>query len=551
MVYCPIFRISGSIIKPSRETLLDYCSYCLIVIALIGAARIWIGGSGMTQDCPLNNASRSDAFVKNNLSNRSEESNVGVISDVQNKSSIPISDDLVSLYESMMAEGSSQIKMDGEKVDAEEPSVKCAKYYQSVFAYILLVESSILLFSGLIWTKIPRVSQSIDKFSKVLNACGKSSWSKKALSIISSRGPNGDVSQSLHSIISSESPTHNVRSFLDHLFHPDNDYKSKSNARHLYEKVVIFCEQYSQSTTVWSTYIVKSLVQFLLWLIIFNINLVLFVILEFYIVCPEDNLKFCDHDTFLRIIWFMGQTVLLIYAVFNCKTLMWINEKSVVKRNLCCCCRCFSNYRMSYADDYVQQRMTCKPYRFADNPHVYNDAALLLHLLEEAHPKRIPPFVVFMFPEWKEKLTSFSTPAIASDVSSVSTMQMISGRPSVTVSIIDIATPSEKQRKRNPSGKRKAQVTFSVSDEEQTNTDNFQRKNLDNWSTTPTRPKEFVQQPSVELHFVDKESCSADDKTGLLHESSSSENIEHYVSHQDDSNHESDVSETGLLIKNA
>lgn len=62
----------------------------------------------------------------------------------------------------------------------------------------------------------------------------------------------------------------------------------------------IFCELYSQSTAVWSTYIVKSFMQLLLWLIIFNINLALFVILEFYIVCSEDNPKLCEHDTFLR-----------------------------------------------------------------------------------------------------------------------------------------------------------------------------------------------------------------------------------------------------------
>lgn len=136
MVYCPLFRISGSIIKPSRETLLDYCSYCLLVIALIGAARIWIGGSIMTQDCPRNNAPQNLSYVENNLTNKGSDADFNF--DVQNESFQSLSGDLEISRE----------------LNAGEQNMKCAKYYQSVFAYVLLVESSILLFSGLIWTKV-------------------------------------------------------------------------------------------------------------------------------------------------------------------------------------------------------------------------------------------------------------------------------------------------------------------------------------------------------------------------------------------------------------
>lgn len=45
------FRTSGSYIKPNRETLLDYLSYALIIISIVGITRVLIGSHELTQGC--------------------------------------------------------------------------------------------------------------------------------------------------------------------------------------------------------------------------------------------------------------------------------------------------------------------------------------------------------------------------------------------------------------------------------------------------------------------------------------------------------------------
>lgn len=108
----------------------------------------------------------------------------------------------------------------------------------------------------------------------------------------------------------------------------------------------------------------------------------------------------------------MSEFMLVIYAVFNCKTLKWINEHSTVNRNPCCstlryklivvqlivrilsrndwpaCCRAAANFlsrlvtwkssynfhmkphfcRCIYDHTYLQESddplLTCRPYRY-------------------------------------------------------------------------------------------------------------------------------------------------------------------------------------------
>lgn len=67
-----------------------------------------------------------------------------------------------------------------------------------------MISHSFITLTCFFTLQLPKVSQAVDKFTEVLKACGKSGWSKRALSIIHDQGPTGDISQSLHSIISSE-----------------------------------------------------------------------------------------------------------------------------------------------------------------------------------------------------------------------------------------------------------------------------------------------------------------------------------------------------------
>lgn len=432
-MHCSDFKkLSFSIIKPTRESFLDYCSYFLIVIALTGVARVWIGGSKMRISCPI--------IVENGDNDFAIE--------VHSSLSLPYEKVRLKEENSQLSSGEGEtnqlLSLDDKDLKNlnvsknTEPIHECAKYYQTTFAYILLIESTLLFFSGLVWDKVPKVTHTLKRFAEIVKECQESDWVKKALNVITDKGQVSDVSQSLYSVISNENASYDIKSLLDTLFHPNRDYQAKAKARHLYEKVQTFCESHSARTNIWSTYIIKSLLQFIIWIIIFNINLVLFVVLEFYYICPEDSAIPCDHDTFLRIIWFMGQTIILIYGVFNCKTLRWINEKSIVRRRSTCnIFSCFRTHRTLYTSDDTPL-LTCRAFRFSDNPPVFNDVALLLHLFEESRPKILPYFVVFMFPEWKEKLTSFANPVQMSEMPIRSSMQMLSGRPPPIIEITDI-----------------------------------------------------------------------------------------------------------------
>ncbi|XP_039261778.2 uncharacterized protein LOC120337934 [Styela clava] len=461
-----INKIFASIIKPTREGFLDYCSYFIIVIALIGVARVWIGGSTMRINCPQELFEKSDQFPKE----------FGTL--VYTSRPSPLQSDLEENEELLSGNGKFNeftspdnvgVNKLNESLNESGSIVQCAKYYQTVFAYILLVESTILLFSGLIWDKVPKVTHTLKRFTEIVEECQASDWVKNALNIITDKRQSSDISQSLYSVISSENTIYDMKSLLDTLFHPNGDYKAKAKARHLYEKVQTFCESHSVQTNIWNTYIIKSLLQFILWITIFNINLVLFVTLEFYYICPEDSIVPCDHDTFLRIIWFMGQTVILIYGVFNCKTLKWINEKSIVRRRSCCnISSCLRRHRTLYTSDDTPL-LTCRAFRFSDNPPVFNDVAILLHLFEEACPKILPYFVVFMFPEWKEKLTSFANPVQMSEMPLRSSMQMLSGRPPPIIEITDIPLLPEIEENNRPDVLKKKEkqpsVTFFIESE--------------------------------------------------------------------------------------
>ena len=131
------FKITASMIKPTREALLDYVSYMLVILSIIAVARVIIGSSDLHEDC-IN----SGLFaLESNYSLDSARKSLTV----STKSSYAEIEIPVNV---LVTEGNSKFNQITKSV------FRCTKFFQSYFAYILAVESVILLLVGILWVKV-------------------------------------------------------------------------------------------------------------------------------------------------------------------------------------------------------------------------------------------------------------------------------------------------------------------------------------------------------------------------------------------------------------
>ena len=125
------FKITASIIKPTRETLLDYSAYLLLTLSIIAIARVIIGQTELKQLCYKNetNVEEIVMVLPPNIKSKSNSFH----------ESIPFSKLNVS----------EQIVINDNQF--------CTKYYQAFFPYVLFVESMLLLMVGILWVKVSRI----------------------------------------------------------------------------------------------------------------------------------------------------------------------------------------------------------------------------------------------------------------------------------------------------------------------------------------------------------------------------------------------------------
>ncbi|XP_078491113.1 uncharacterized protein LOC100185148 [Ciona intestinalis] len=430
------FKTTASLIKPTREALLDYCAYILLVVALIGTARIIIGRSELQQLCsrktviqgntsqPLTNKlnkTGDDVLTKPNLDEETQfilQSNLKVH---------PVKDLKV-------ADDKDEISADKHKQDSNSSVLYfCLKHYQAYLPYFLLTESVVLLLIGILWVKMPSVQLLIKEFASILHECRQSTWYVSVADVMQSES-SIPVTQSLFTLMKSDAVNMEMILLLETLFRPNSAYLNKSQARRLYERVQKFCIENENSVALLNSYISKSIAQFIAWMLFFFINMVLFVKFEFYSTCGWSEV--CEHDTFLRIIWYMAQLLVLVYGIFNCSALKWINDKAVYinrprrygmkrcpifphpttmiviigcNKNLTFmfCCRHFLCC-VDVNDDLSKKRkfVKCRPFKVGEGQTVvHNDIALLLHLASSSNHKTITYFTIFLFDQWKEKFS--------------------------------------------------------------------------------------------------------------------------------------------------
>ena len=356
-----VFKTTASVIKPTRETMLDYSSYILLALSIIAFARVLIGSTELSHMCNQN-GSVIIANV-NNVSATSINSSWPLETEIDKDPVIMDNKDDISYH------------------DTKHYSY-CKKYFQAHFPYILGVESFALLLLGIFWVKMPKVNFIVSEFSKLLRECRKSNWFKNSATCLSSFSLMSDNME--------------AQNFLTTLFDAATSYNDRAEARCLYEKIQKFSHDHEHSQTLVSLYIRKTIVQLLLWLTSFVINMALFVNLEFYIGCSSLTML-CSHDTFLRIVWFLSQLLLLIYGVFNCVTLKWIHDNFTSSRNcswLYFLCACSKNSIAEF--QYF-------PYWLARGKAVHNDFALLLHLVSSCNRVTVSHVTIFLLDDWLEK----------------------------------------------------------------------------------------------------------------------------------------------------
>ncbi|XP_076802268.1 volume-regulated anion channel subunit LRRC8D-like [Clavelina lepadiformis] len=426
------FKITASLIKPTRETLLDYCAYILIIISVVGIARVWIGSEDIKNSCSSlgRNTSNSSLNWTLKLNEKSNVRHSGSASNVDTENFITASNNFQpNKSEEQEPHNESSKALDPKLYEgAEQRNVVqitypyCSKHYQAYFPYILLVESIILLFTGILWVKMPSVQSLVHQFSALLNESRKASWSKN-IPITSESTISSGFTYSLPTMFRQESIefTSQVHVLLEGLFQSETKYSDKSQARNIYEKIQKFCFENENSQSLWKFYIRKSMVQFIFWIIMFTINMILFVQFEFYIGC-ESTATFCSHDTFLRIIWFMAQVLVLMYGMFNCATLKWINEKSHSATTMCSMLKfvCGCSWHPDAPDNpegskQMPKDFKCIPFSIGHGQRALrNDMALLLHLVSSSNRNKVPYFTLFLCKEWKEKFLEPSSTTLQS-----------------------------------------------------------------------------------------------------------------------------------------
>nr|XP_002127699.1 volume-regulated anion channel subunit LRRC8B [Ciona intestinalis] len=400
------FKTTASLIKPTREALLDYCAYILLVIAIIGTTRIIIGRSELQQLCPRK------TFIQSNTSQplTHEFNKTGDIVltkpnlDKETRQFVLQSNLKVHLVKDLkVAEGEDDISVHKQKQDFNSSVLYfCLKHYQAYLPYFLLAESAVLLLIGILWVKMPSVQLLIKEFASILHECRQSTWYVSVADVLQSESTI-PVTQSLFTLMKSDAVNMEMILLLETLFRPNSAYLNKSQARRLYERVQKFCIENENSVVLLDSYISKSIVQLIAWMLFFFINMVLFVKFEFYSTCGWSEV--CEHDTFLRIIWYMAQLLVLVYGIFNCSALKWINDKAVYinrpRRNFLCC-------EDDNDDSSSKKRkfVKCRPFKVGqDQTVVHNDLALLLHLASSSNHKTITYFTIFLFDQWKEKFS--------------------------------------------------------------------------------------------------------------------------------------------------
>nr|CAB3263537.1 volume-regulated anion channel subunit LRRC8B [Phallusia mammillata] len=424
------FKITASLIKPTRESLLDYCSYVLIIIALISVARVIIGRDGLKQNCFDTN----DSSLHQNKTAVEIVTQMAVSSQNKDKEAFHMTSGLQPHFvgnkqiNSSATSKKNNSMLDVVPLPTTQTSVVCVKHFQAYFSYFVLVEAILLLLIGILWVKMPKVQSLINDFSKLCNDCQNTSWLSSAVDNFNLLAAPSN-SNPLYSILKSDSVNMEVEILLATLFQTHTTYQNKSEARRLYERVQKFCQENDSSTVLWQSYIKKSVYQFILWMIFFGLNMALFVKMEFYIGC-DPSAEFCDHDTFLRISWFMTQLIIIVYGIFNCITLKWINDKSTCSGSksamLSSVCGCFVYVNPLTKKDKIQG-FICLPFGVGkEQRHVHNDVALLFHLVSSSNGKKLPYFTIFLFNQWEEQFKqageSVQIPTIR-NVQSVSVLQ--------------------------------------------------------------------------------------------------------------------------------
>uniref|UniRef100_H2Z4M8 LRRC8 pannexin-like TM region domain-containing protein n=1 Tax=Ciona savignyi TaxID=51511 RepID=H2Z4M8_CIOSA len=330
------FKTTASLIKPTREALLDYCSYVLIVIALVGTARIIIGRKDLEQLCAGGNAIENKSIKEHNNYTRNasstsfaDQSKHGIDKGFKFESNLKVH---------ISNQISKTIDIEEDSTSMPTPKHYCLKHYQAYLPYFLLVESIVLLLIGVLWVKMPAVQQLVKQFANILHECRQSTWYISVADVL--RSPSTmPVTQSLFTLMKSDAVNMEIVLLLETLFRPESAYLNKSQARKLYEQVQKFCNETEKSTALLNSYMTKSLAQLISWMVFFFVNMVLFVKYEFYSGCNLSE-PFCDHDTFLRIIWFLAQLIVLVYGIFNCSALKWLNDKAVaidLSKRTCLC----------------------------------------------------------------------------------------------------------------------------------------------------------------------------------------------------------------------
>jgi len=156
------FKITASLIKPTREALLDYCSYILIILSIISIARVLIGKDDLRPDCYdiMNNfTDQHDSSKDASALHGSTETEITTVEDVG-----LIDDGIrnISWNETIFQPpknwsntvASHDIYQDLPEHDENFIDKVCPKYYQAYFPYFLLLESCIFLLIGIFWVKV-------------------------------------------------------------------------------------------------------------------------------------------------------------------------------------------------------------------------------------------------------------------------------------------------------------------------------------------------------------------------------------------------------------
>ena len=129
------FKITASKIKPTRETLLDYVSYLMMILSIVAIARVIIGNSDLHERCTdLGVVSTQESNHTQDASNK----------DLSALASFTETNKYITLQHFSTSRATQVAKN----------QFPCRKFYQSFFAYILAVESVVLLLVGILWVKV-------------------------------------------------------------------------------------------------------------------------------------------------------------------------------------------------------------------------------------------------------------------------------------------------------------------------------------------------------------------------------------------------------------